>query len=63
MLVDDGLINITDKVIDFFPDQLPKEQSDYLKAMTIDNLLTMTCGHETEAPIRVVSAEVDTVKI
>ena len=62
MLVDDGQIKVTDKVVDFFPDQLPAEQSDYLKAMTIDNLLTMTCGHETEAPIRVVSAEVDTVK-
>ena len=62
MCVDDGLIKVTDKVVDFFPDQLPEEQSEYLKAMTIDNLLTMNCGHEIEAPIRVVAAEVDTVK-
>ena len=61
MCVDDGLLKVTDKVVDFFPDQLPEEQSDYLKAMTVDNLLTMTCGHEVETPIRVVSNEVDTV--
>ena len=60
MCVDDGLIKVTDKVIDYFPDQLPEEQSDNLKAMTIHDLLTMNCGHETEPPIRVVAAEVDT---
>lgn len=60
MCVDDSLIKVTDKVIDFFPENLPAEQSDYLKAMTVHDLLTMNCGHETETPIRVVSADVDT---
>ena len=48
MLVDDGKLKISDKVIDFFPDKLPTEVSDNLKAMTIRDLLTMNCGHETE---------------
>lgn len=60
MCVDDGLLKVTDKVVDFFPDQLPAEQSDNLKAMTVHDLLTMNCGHETEPAIRVVSQEVDT---
>lgn len=60
MCVDDSLLKVTDKVVDFFPDLLPAEQSDYLKAMTVHDLLTMNCGHETEPAIRVVSQEVDT---
>lgn len=45
MTVDDGLISVEDSVISFFPDDLPVEQSDYLKAMKIKDLLTMTTGH------------------
>lgn len=60
MCVDDGLISVSDTVINFFPEQLPAEISDNLRAMTVHDLLTMNCGHETETPIRVVSAEVDT---
>ena len=48
MLVDQGKINVRDKVIDYFPDDLPEELSDNLKAMTVHDLLTMNCGHETE---------------
>jgi CubicO group peptidase (beta-lactamase class C family) len=39
---------LTDKVISFFPDKLPAEVSDNLKAMTVRDLLTMTCGHDEE---------------
>ena len=48
MLVDQGKLSVSDKVIDFFPDDLPDEISDNLKAMTVKDLLTMNCGHETE---------------
>lgn len=48
MAVDAGLLKVSDKVIDFFPDQFPEEVSDNLKAMTVKDLLTMNCGHETE---------------
>ncbi|MBR2195278.1 MAG: serine hydrolase [Salinivirgaceae bacterium] len=57
MLVDDGKLKVTDKVISFFPDQLPAEVSDNLKAMTVRDLLTMNCGHETEPRTRGVDSE------
>ncbi len=52
MLVDDGKLKVSDKVVDFFPDQLPAEVSDNLKSMTVRDLLTMNCGHETEPSVR-----------
>ena len=48
MAVDAGKINVTDHLIDFFPDKLPADISPNLKAITIKDLLTMNCGHETE---------------
>ena len=52
MAVDAGLLKVTDKLVDFFPDKLPEEVSDNLKAVTVHDLLTMNCGHETEASFR-----------
>ena len=49
MAVDEGLLKVTDKLVDFFPDKLPEEVSDNLKAVTVHDLLTMNCGHETGA--------------
>ena len=46
--VGEGKLKLTDKVISFFPDKLPAEVSDNLAAMTVRDLLTMNCGHETE---------------
>ncbi len=48
LAIDEGKLNLTDPVVKFFPDKLPAEQSDYLKAMTVRDLLTMTCGHDVE---------------
>jgi hypothetical protein len=45
-LVDDGKLSVEDSVISFFPDESPKNPSDYLKAMKVKHLLTMTAGHE-----------------
>lgn len=44
----EGLLKLTDKVIDFFPEDLPDTVSDNLAAMTVRDLLTMNCGHDTE---------------
>ena len=44
--IDEGLIKVDDKVIKYFPDKLPAQVSDNLAAMTIRDLLTMTCGHD-----------------
>lgn len=60
LCADDNLLSVGDTVINYFPDQLPDEVSENLRSMTIRDLLTMNCGHETEVAIRVVAAEVDT---
>lgn len=46
LAVGEGKLKLTDKVISFFPDKLPAKVSDHLAAMTVRDLLTMTCGHE-----------------
>ena len=48
LAVDDGLVTVDDKVVDLFPDKLPGEVSDNLKALTVKDLLTMQCGHDTD---------------
>jgi CubicO group peptidase (beta-lactamase class C family) len=48
LAINEGKLSLTDPVVKFFPDQLPDEPSDYLKAMTVRDLLTMTCGHDEE---------------
>ncbi len=51
LAIADGKMALTDKVVSFFPDKLPAEQSEYLKAMTVRDLLTMSCGHDVEPSI------------
>ena len=48
LAINEGKLNLTDPVVKFFPDKLPAEQSENLKAMTVRDLLTMTCGHDEE---------------
>lgn len=52
LAISEGKMALTDKVVSFFPDRLPKEQSDNLKAMTVRDLLTMSCGHDVEPSFR-----------
>jgi CubicO group peptidase (beta-lactamase class C family) len=49
MAVAEGLLTIQDRVVDFFPDDLPAEVSDHLSAMTVYNLLTMNTGHDQDS--------------
>lgn len=46
--VQEGLLNVTDKVISFFPNKLPNEISAHLQALEIRHLLTMTVGHDVD---------------
>ena len=46
--VAEGKLSLDDKVIDFFPDEVPENPSENLKKMTVRSLLTMSCGHEEE---------------
>ena len=48
MAVTDGLLSIDDRVIDFFPDEMPAEVSDNLAAMKVRHLLSMNTGHEDD---------------
>lgn len=43
--VQEGLLKVSDKVISFFPELLPKEMPQYLEDLTVEHLLTMSCGH------------------
>ncbi|SHN07237.1 CubicO group peptidase, beta-lactamase class C family [Cyclobacterium lianum] len=46
--VQEGLLSISDKVISFFPDKLPREISPNLQALEIRHLLTMSVGHDVD---------------
>jgi CubicO group peptidase (beta-lactamase class C family) len=52
LAVAEGKLKLDDKVIDFFPDEAPAEPSENLRAMTVRDLLTMSTGHTSEAPVR-----------
>ncbi|HZR17222.1 MAG TPA: serine hydrolase [Verrucomicrobiae bacterium] len=43
-----GKLSLDDPVLKFFPEDAPPNPSDNLKAMRVRDLLTMTCGHDTE---------------
>ena len=46
--INEGLISLEDHLVDFFPDKVPEDASDNLKAITVRDLLVMGCGHEPE---------------
>ncbi|MBR4204409.1 MAG: serine hydrolase [Clostridia bacterium] len=46
--VQDGLLRLSDRLIDFFLDLLPAEPCENMKKMTLKHLLTMNTGHGEE---------------
>ena len=48
LAIEEGKFRLDDPVLKFFPADAPAEISDNLKAMKVRDLLTMTCGHDTE---------------
>ncbi len=56
LAVHEGLLTVDDRVIDFFPDELPATVSDNLAAMRVRHLLTMTTGHAEDTLNRTVRA-------
>jgi len=61
LAISEGKFALNDKVISFFPDKVPSEISENLNAMTVRDLLTMTCGHHSEPSARNVSPDLDWV--
>ena len=59
MLADEGKLDIDDPVVSFFPDKLPENPSDNLKAMRIRDLLSMTAGHHQDTLSRVTQSGSD----
>ncbi len=51
LAVEQGLLNIDDKVVDFFPEDVPADANDNLKNMRVRQLLTMSTGHTKEPNI------------
>ena len=45
MCVDDGKLKLSDRLCDIFPDKMPAEMTDWLKKMTVHDLLSMQSGH------------------
>jgi len=48
LAVSENKLKVTDKVISFFPYSLPDSISDYMKDMTVKDLLTMSAGQDPE---------------
>ncbi|MDR0327338.1 MAG: beta-lactamase family protein [Planctomycetaceae bacterium] len=44
----EGKFSVEDKVVSFFPDDLPEEVSENLAALRVKDLLTMSVGHDNE---------------
>jgi CubicO group peptidase (beta-lactamase class C family) len=49
LAIAEGKLSLDDPVLKFFPGEAPAEPPENLKAMKVRDLLTMTCGHDTEA--------------
>jgi CubicO group peptidase (beta-lactamase class C family) len=49
LAIAEGKLSLDDPVLKFFPGDAPAEPSENLKAMKVRDLLTMSCGHDTEA--------------
>jgi CubicO group peptidase (beta-lactamase class C family) len=59
--VTEGKLKVTDRIIDFFPQQLPASVSDNLKSLRVQHLLTMSVGHANDTT-PLVTREQDWVK-
>lgn len=51
LAIAEGCFSLDDPVISFFPDEAPAEVSDYLAAMQVRHLLSMSTGHATDTYI------------
>src|SRR5947208_8588689 len=48
LAIAEGKLSLDDPVLKFFPAEAPAEPSENLKSMKVRDLLTMSCGHDTE---------------
>lgn len=48
LAIDEGHFGLDEKVVSFFPEYVPADASENMRAMTVRNLLSMQCGHDKE---------------
>jgi CubicO group peptidase (beta-lactamase class C family) len=51
LAIAEGKLSLDDEVLKFFPEDAPAEPSANLRAMRVRDLLRMSAGHQTEAPL------------
>lgn len=51
LAIAEGKLNLDNEVLKFFPEDAPAEPSANLRAMRVRDLLRMSAGHQTEAPL------------
>jgi CubicO group peptidase (beta-lactamase class C family) len=51
LAIQEGKLNLDDRVLKFFPNDAPADPSENLKAMKVRDLLSMSCGHDTEPKV------------
>ena len=48
LAIDEGKFGLDDRVVSFFPEHVPADASENMRAMTVRDLLTMEAGHDRE---------------
>ncbi len=48
LAIAEGRLALDEKLVDIFPEHCPENPSEYLKEITVEHLLTMSCGHSTD---------------
>ncbi len=68
LAISEGKLSLSDRLVSFFPDKLPdmealpEDQRANLEAITVRDLLTMNCGHDTDPSGKIRSREDDWVE-
>lgn len=48
LAISEGRLALDEKLVDIFPEHCPENPSEYLNEITVEHLLTMSCGHSTD---------------
>ena len=48
LAISEGRLSLDDRLVDLFPEYCPENPSEYLKEVTVEHLLTMSCGHSKD---------------
>ena len=52
LAISEGWLSLDEKIVDIFPEHCPENPSEFLKEITVEHLLTMSCGHSTDPTYR-----------